>query len=152
MLSIFKCLVEGHVGQTKRKRPENESLPPNKKVAVVSGEKSNQKVNVRISSSMVKKAESKPVLPSALPIASNSPFVNLEPPDSMKKKLLASTMTLQESMVPSLKRSSVLSGVYGSLGGFLELLQQSTYYDIQNDLCDILRLFMERKERIAVNR
>ena len=109
-------------------------------------------MNVRISSSMVKKAESKPVLPSALPIASNSPFVNLEPPDSMKKKLLASTMTLQESMVPSLKRSSVLSGAYGSLGGFLELLQQSTYYDIQNDLCDILRLFMERKERIAVNR
>ena len=142
--------MEGHVGLTKRKRPENDNPPPNKKVAVVSSEKPNQKVNVRISSSMVKKAESKPVLPSAPPTASNSPFVSLEPPDSMKKKLLASAMTLQESMIPSLKRNSALSGVYGSLGGFLELLQQTTYYDIQNDLCDILRLFMERKERIAM--
>lgn len=142
--------MEGHVGQTKRKRPENDNPPPNKKVAVVSSEKSNQKVNVRISSSMVKKAEPKPVLPSVPPVASNSPFVNLEPADSMKKKLLASTMTLQESIIPSLKRSPALSGVYCSLGGFLELLQQTTYYDIQNDLCDVLRLFMERKERIAV--
>ena len=46
--------MEGHVGLTKRKRPENDNPPPNKKVAVVSSEKPNQKVNVRISSSMVK--------------------------------------------------------------------------------------------------
>lgn len=140
--------MEGHVGQTKRKRSENETLPPDKKVAVASSEKSTQKVNVRIPSSMVKKTESKPVLPLAPPVASNTPFVNLEPDDSMKKRLLASTVTLQESLIPSLKRCSVLNGVYSSFGGFLEFLQQSTYYDIQNDLCDIVRSFMDKKERM----
>lgn len=146
-LTAFKGLVEGHVGLTKRKRPENDSLPPSKKVAAVSSDKSNIKVNVRTSSSAVKKSESKPQLPSIPSIASNTPFVNLEPADAMRKKLLASTLTLQESLIPSLKRCFVFNGVHSSVGGFMDILRQTTYYDIQNDLCGIVRSFMERKER-----